>query len=112
MSRADGIVERKRELAKAGAKRVTERIETMRETLNIHPWNATGEMDTEEALASFAVMVDDPAAWAELVENESRLWHLEPGRVPKRLFREAQDMYKRYLDARPVSGGPHPVTEY
>jgi hypothetical protein len=106
----EGLVERKKRLARAAAERTIERIETMRNTLNVHPWNATGEMDTEEALASFAVMVDDPAAWAELVDNEMRLWHLQPGRVPKRLFREAQDMYKRYLEAQPR--GPHPVTEY
>jgi hypothetical protein len=103
----DGIVERKKRLARAAAERTIERIEAMRNALNVHPWHDGGELDPEEALAAFSAIVDDDQAQLELIENERRLWRLEPGRIPRRLFLEEQQMYQKYLEAGgPVRPGP------
>jgi len=106
----EGLVERKKRLAKMAAERTVEKIEKIRDHLNIHPWNAGGEATPDEALSSFSQMVADPDAWAELIAHERRLWHLTPDRAPRRLVREVADMYERYL----AKGGvvqPFPTVE-
>jgi hypothetical protein len=90
----EALVDRNKRLAHLAAERVVARIDTYRERLGIRPWEGP-ELTPDESMRAFAEIVDDPVAWAKLVEAERQLFHLTPDRVPKRLWREATAMFEK-----------------
>jgi hypothetical protein len=90
----EALPERNKRIAKLAAARVVERIERFRKQLGVRPWEGP-ELTPEQADAAFALVVDDPEVWRQLVAAERELFHLSPDRVPKRLYQEVAHMFER-----------------
>ncbi len=95
MKNTEALSERNQRIAKLAAARVVERIERFRKRLGVRPWEGP-ELTPAQALDAFALVVDDPEAWRQLVAAERELFHLTPDRVPKRLYQEVAHMFERY----------------
>lgn len=93
----ESVVDRKKRLAKEAALRVIERGKLLREQLAPKPWRGD-ELAPEDSLKLYEMMMNDPAAMADLIQRDLKVFRLnnQPHIViTKRLWQEDVEMYAK-----------------
>lgn len=100
----EGITERQRRIAAAVGRAQHEQVKRLRALLRPAPWDE--EAPEEEQMATFARIVFDPQALADLHLEYKRRDHVGAGRVSKRFHADVKEGWRRYQQYVAAAGGP------